>query len=124
MIADPHADAHRGITPNIIASQGSIFILAGYLTLIDTMQRVYYALAKNQDVQQRAYEEVMGATDRFEGKINHESADEMEYIEAVINESMRMWPTGNFVGRVCKKDCEVGFGWDQPKRDQLCLSTL
>ena len=59
-------------------------------------------------MQQKAYEEVMGAMDRFEGKINHESADEMQYLEAVINESMRMWGTGNFVGRICKKDCEVG----------------
>lgn len=110
VIADPNAENHRGITPGIITSQGSIFILAGYVTLIDTMQRVYYALAKNQDVQQKAYEEVMGAMDRFEGKINHESADEMQYLEAVINESMRMWGTGNFVGRICKKDCEIAPG--------------
>ena len=49
VIADPNAENHRGITPGIITSQGSIFILAGYVTLIDTMQRVYYALAKNQE---------------------------------------------------------------------------
>ena len=69
-----------------------------------------YSLELLQDAQQRAYEEVMAAMDRFEGKINHESVDEMEYLEAVINESMRMWPTGNFIGRVCKKDCEVRSG--------------
>ena len=49
VIANPDAEAHRGITPGIITSQGSIFILAGYVTLIDTMQRVYYGLAKNQE---------------------------------------------------------------------------
>ena len=91
----------------MVTSQGSIFILAGYLTLVETMQRVYYALAKNQAVQQRAYEEVLEATERFGGKINHESVDEMEYLEGIINETMRMYGVAGFVGRICKKDCEV-----------------
>lgn len=110
VIADPNADAHRGVTPNIVTSQGSIFILAGYVTLTDTLQKVFYALAKNQEVQQKAYEEVVAAMERFDGKINHDSADHMQYLEAVIHESMRMWTMSNFVGRICKKDCEIAPG--------------
>ena len=84
MIADPNADSHRGVTPNIVTSQGSIFILAGYVTLTDTLQKVFYALAKNQDVQQKAYEEVVGAMERFEGKMNHESADQGCYLKGIL----------------------------------------
>ena len=53
----------------------------------------------------------MEAMDKFDGKINHESVDEMEYLEALINESMRMWPIANFLGRICKKDCQVCNDW-------------
>lgn len=46
---DPDAENHRGITPGILAAQGSVFILAGYLTTVLTLEMVYYALAKNQE---------------------------------------------------------------------------
>ena len=46
--ADPNAEQHQGITPGILTAQGSIFILAGYLTTVLTLEMVYYALDKNQ----------------------------------------------------------------------------
>ena len=46
---DPTAENHRGITPGVLTAQGSVFILAGYLTVVRTMEMVYYALAKNQE---------------------------------------------------------------------------
>ena len=47
--AEPNAEHHRGITPGILTAQGSVFILAGYLTTVLTLEMVYYALAKNQE---------------------------------------------------------------------------
>ena len=105
--ADPNAENHRGITPGILTAQGSVFILAGYLTTVLTLEMVYYALSKNQEAQERAYAEVVNVLEQSDGKINHESVEEMEYLEGIINETMRMYGVANFVGRVCKKDCEV-----------------
>ena len=105
--ADPNAENHRGITPGILTAQGSVFILAGYLTTVLTLEMVYYALAKNQEAQERAYAEVVGILEQSDGKINHESVEGMSYTEAVINETLRMYaPVTNFA-RTCMKDCEV-----------------
>ena len=58
-------------------------------------------------MQQRAYEEVRDVMERHGGKINHETIAEMEYLEAVIMENLRVHTPVLAHIRVCREDCEV-----------------
>ena len=125
---DPTHDSHQGLTEKIITAQGGVFFVAGFETAASTLSTLchrfeqcnyspprpvlimYFALysfAKNPKVQRRAYEEVKEVAERHNGKINHETIAEMDYLEAVIMEDLRMHPPGNLHIRVCKEDCEV-----------------
>ena len=45
--------------------------------------------------------------ERHGGKINHETIAEMEYLEAVIMENLRVHTPVLAHIRVCREDCEV-----------------
>ena len=62
-----------------------------------------------QEVQQKAYDELADILEQSDGKINQESVKDMNYIEAVINETLRMYSVVTNFTRVCMKDCEVDF---------------
>ena len=87
--------------------QGIIFFVAGFETTSNTLSTFSYNLAKNQDVQQRLYEEISEVMERFDGKINHETIEEMEYLEAALLENLRISTPLSVHGRICEKDCEV-----------------
>ena len=89
----------------------------GYLNLIllttsleqqfHSSSTLHCSLATNPEVQQRAYEEVREVMERHGGKINHETIADMEYLEAVIMENLRMHTPVLAHIRTCKEDCEV-----------------
>ena len=66
-----------------------------------------YSFAKNPEVQRRAYEEVKEVMERHGSKINHETIADMEYLEAVVMENLRMHTPVLAHIRTCKEDCEV-----------------
>jgi cytochrome P450 len=47
-------------------------------------------------------------TCRHGGKVNHETIEEMEYLEATIMENLRIHPPILSSQRYCAKDCEAG----------------
>ena len=106
---DPHAEFHRGLTDDIITSQGIIFFVAGFETTANTLSTLCHTFAKYPEVQDRVYEEVKDVMARHDGNINHETIEEMEYLEATISENLRMNPPALLHLRVCNKDTEVGI---------------
>ena len=76
-------------------------------------------------MQRRAYEEVKEVAERHNGKINHETIGEMDYLEAVIMENLRIHPPGTLQIRLCKEDCEVlGILSEYLVKSLLTLVTL
>jgi hypothetical protein len=57
--------------------------------------------------QERIFEEVNEVVARHDGRIDHDTIAETEYLEAAINETLRiMCPITNQF-KICSKDCEV-----------------
>jgi len=107
---DPNHESHQGLTEKIITAQGTIFFVAGFETTSNTLSTLCHSLATNPEVQQRAYEEVREVMERHGGKINHETIADMEYLEAVIMENLRMHTPVLAHIRTCKEDCEIAPG--------------
>ena len=60
------------LTSEMMNAQGMVFLIAGYATTGNTLQSAVYLLAKNPDVQDQLYEEVINLCESSD-KINHET---------------------------------------------------
>ncbi|XP_023230206.1 cytochrome P450 3A8-like [Centruroides sculpturatus] len=71
-----------------IVAQCILFILAGYHTTTNTLILTAYNLALNEDCQQRLIEEIDATTKNSEDS-SFSYVNDMKYLEAAINESLR-----------------------------------
>ncbi|PVD25683.1 hypothetical protein C0Q70_13342 [Pomacea canaliculata] len=86
-----------GMTREEVAGQGFSILIAGYETTATTLQYLTYNLAKNQDVQQRVYEEMrdeMGDEDP-----TYDNVGRLKYLDTVIHETLRLFPPVSFITR-------------------------
>jgi len=93
-----------GITETTVMAQAIIFLFAGFETTATTLTMLSYRLANNQDKQEKLIEEVDAYLKRNKGKIEHETLAELVYMNACMNETLRMCPPLIRVERVCQKD--------------------
>ncbi|KAJ8253832.1 hypothetical protein COCON_G00204440 [Conger conger] len=105
--------SEKGLTDHEILSQALIFIFAGYETSSSSLSFLAYLMAMNPVVMKKLQDEI---DEVFPNKapIKYEGLMQMEYLDMVINESMRMFPIGLRIERVCKKSVEIN-GMTIPK---------
>lgn len=63
-----------------------------------------YEMAKNPDIQERLHDEVVGVLSRHNNELSFEAMQEMEYLDNVIHETMRLHPVLPFMSKVCTKE--------------------
>ncbi len=62
---------------------------------------------KNIQIQEKLHSEITEVLSKHNGKLDHETIQEMEYLEAVFAENLRIMPPVILHARVCTKDCQV-----------------
>uniref|UniRef100_A0AAY4BCA7 Cytochrome P450 3A n=1 Tax=Denticeps clupeoides TaxID=299321 RepID=A0AAY4BCA7_9TELE len=89
-----------------ILSQSMIFIFAGYETTSSTLSFLFYNLATNPDVMKKLQEEI---DEVFPNKapVQYDALMKMEYLDSVLNESLRLFPVAARLERACKKTVEI-----------------
>ena len=104
---NPDDGSLKDLNSDMVLAQSVIFFAAGYETVSSGLSMLSYHLAKNPEVQEKVYQEVMEVMERHDGKLDHETISDMDYLEAAVNETLRM--SGSIVGhyRRCSKDTEV-----------------
>ena len=102
-------DPTSAVTKDMIKAQGKIFFAAGFETTSNCLTTLCLNLARNPDIQEKIHEEVLECLANNE-KIDHESIKEMNFLEAAINENLRMYPPIIVQERICKKDTQVKPG--------------
>ncbi|XP_043944865.1 cytochrome P450 3A19-like [Protopterus annectens] len=97
---------YKALTDGEIMSQSVFFILAGYETTSTALTYIAYNLATNPDVQQKLQQEI---DENFPNKasVTYDALMQMEYLDMVINESMRIYPNAGRIERICKKTIEI-----------------
>lgn len=73
------------LTFNELAAQMFVFFAGGFETSSSTMAFALYELAINQEVQQKAREEVQAVLENHNGILNYEAASSLTYLDQVIN---------------------------------------
>ncbi|XP_053518420.1 cytochrome P450 3A12-like, partial [Artibeus jamaicensis] len=99
-------DSHKALSDLELIAQSIIFIFAGYETTSTSLSFLMYLLATHPDVQQKLQEEI-DATFPNKAPPTYDAMFQMEYLDMVLNESLRLFPVLGRLERVCKKDVEI-----------------
>jgi len=94
------------LTDEEIVGQCVIFLFAGYETSSNTLAYTTYHLALNEDVQEKLREEIKVAVKSNPDSTLYDLAHNIEYLDCVINESLRLNPPLAQVNRECVEDYE------------------
>ncbi len=79
------------MTDDEIVANAVLFFEAGYETTSTALGFVAHILVNRQDIQNRMREEVTDLLKR-EGRLDYNTVTELTYMEAVLFETMRMYP--------------------------------
>ncbi|XP_031624496.1 probable cytochrome P450 9f2 [Contarinia nasturtii] len=94
-----------------IVAQCFLFFIAGFESSSTMLTFVSYELTVNPDIQQKLYEEILETEQQLGGKsITYDALQKMKYLDQIICESLRKWPSAAQVDRVCTKDYVYDLG--------------
>lgn len=88
------------ITDLQIREEVDTFMFEGHDTTSSALSFALYLLSLNEKCQEKAYEEAV----EFEGR----EQESMKYLEAVIKETLRLYPSVPFFSRTVRKDFKLG----------------
>ncbi|XP_059108185.1 cytochrome P450 3A9-like isoform X3 [Peromyscus eremicus] len=115
-------ESHQGLSDLEIVAQSVFFIFAGYETTSSTLCFAMYLLATHPDVQKKLQDKIDVALPN-KAPVTYDALAEMEYLDMVVNETLRLYPVGGRLERVCKKDVEIN-GMLIPKRTVVVVPTF
>uniref|UniRef100_U3B5P9 Cytochrome P450 3A n=1 Tax=Callithrix jacchus TaxID=9483 RepID=U3B5P9_CALJA len=98
--------SHKALSDLELVAQSIIFIFAGYETTSSVLSFTIYELATNPDVQQKLQEEIDAVLPN-KAPATYDTVLQMEYLDMVVNETLRLFPLAMRLERVCKKDVEI-----------------
>ncbi|KAH0949994.1 hypothetical protein HN011_009807 [Eciton burchellii] len=100
-------EAGRELSILDMTSQVFIFFLAGFDSSSTGMSFTMYELAVNPDIQRKLQNEIDQVLEDTNGRPSYDDINRMTYLNAVVNESLRMYPAQPVTDRVCSRDFEL-----------------
>ncbi|KAG6464687.1 hypothetical protein O3G_MSEX014673 [Manduca sexta] len=88
-----------GLTDQEIRENIDTFLIAGFDTLSSALTCIFATLGSYPDVQNRAYEEVLEIFNDPDKDVDKNDLPKLVYVEAVIKETMRLYPMAFGVAR-------------------------
>ncbi|XP_011647773.1 cytochrome P450 9e2-like [Pogonomyrmex barbatus] len=92
---------------NEMTAQAFIFFLAGFDSVSTAMCFMVHEVGVNPNVQSKLKEEIDDVLKQTDGKPTYEAINRMKYLDAVVNESLRLYPIASFLDRKCIKKFEL-----------------
>jgi len=105
VLLNAKTEAGESLSFDGIQEEVDTFMFEGHDTTAAAMTWCLYLLGRNPDIQRRVHDEldeVFGSDDRF---VTTHDLKNLEYLERVIKESLRLYPSVPFFGRVTTEDC-------------------
>ncbi|XP_041973941.1 cytochrome P450 6k1-like [Aricia agestis] len=97
-------------TDEILSAQAFFFFNAGVEPTATTIFNFFVLVGQHPEVQERLHREVDEAFKKSQGNLTFDIISDMEYLEMVLNESMRIYPAIGFFGRMCVKNTTLPVG--------------
>nr|ULR85442.1 cytochrome P450 [Spodoptera frugiperda] len=99
---------NREWSDNDLVAQAFLFFVAGFESVSSSVCFLLYELAINPDVQERLAQEIREYDAKNGGKFDFNSIQSMKYMDMVVSELLRRWPTAVATDRICQKDYNIG----------------
>ncbi|XP_071567882.1 cytochrome P450 9e2-like [Temnothorax nylanderi] len=100
-------DGKTELTVDDIVAHAFLFFFGGFESTSTLMCFAAHEIAVNQDIQEKLQKEIDQVLEETNGQAPYEAVNGMEYLDAVINEALRMYPASSMVDRMCLKDLEL-----------------
>ncbi|XP_067627252.1 probable cytochrome P450 6a23 [Eurosta solidaginis] len=97
-----------GLTDNDIAAQAFLFFLAGFETSSSAVSYALFEMAKNQEIQNKAREEVKIVIKEYNNEFTYEAIQKMKYMDRVFSETLRKYPILTTLKRFSKAAYDTG----------------
>ncbi|EFN63657.1 Cytochrome P450 9e2 [Camponotus floridanus] len=107
MMENRDKDDKIELTIDDMVAHAFIFFFGGFDSSSSLMCFIAHELAANQDIQERLHNEIDEILEKTNGQVSYEAINSMEYLDAVINEVLRMYPVNLMLDRLCLKDFEL-----------------
>ncbi|EHA98417.1 Cytochrome P450 3A13 [Heterocephalus glaber] len=98
--------SHKALSDLELVAQSIIFIFAGYETTSSALSFIMYELATHLDVQKKLQQEIDTVLSN-KTPATYDALVQMEYLDMVVNETLRLYPIAGRLERACKKDVEI-----------------
>ncbi|XP_015732491.1 cytochrome P450 3A9-like [Coturnix japonica] len=98
--------SHKALSDIEVLSQAFIFIFAGYEPTSNTLSYLAYLLALHPDVQQKVVDEIDTVLPN-KAPLTYEAIMQLDYLDMAVSETLRLYPLGGRIERVCKRDVEI-----------------
>ncbi|KAL0113325.1 hypothetical protein PUN28_012466 [Cardiocondyla obscurior] len=92
---------------NDMTAQAFVFFLGGFDTVSTAMSFVAHEVGVHPDVQCKLREEIDNVLKETNGKPTYEAINRMKYLDAVVNEVLRLCAPATFLDRVCVKETKL-----------------
>lgn len=80
------------LTMNELSAQAFLFFVAGFETTSATLGFLLYHLALDQEMQDKARNEINEVLQKCNGKLEYENIKDLVFMEMMFNETLRMYP--------------------------------
>ncbi|XP_025986433.1 cytochrome P450 9e2 [Solenopsis invicta] len=89
-----------------MTAQAFVFFLGGFETTSTVMCFAAHEIAANPEVQTKLQQEIDRVLEDSNGEVSYEAINRLEYLDAVINEALRLHPPVVALERICDKPYE------------------
>lgn len=99
----------KTLTDEEIVGNIVLLLVAGFETTATTLSLASYNLAIHPDVQEKVFQEVTDATTANGGVLDYDTLMSLTYLDAVIHETLRMYPPVIRTERTCSEDYTFNY---------------
>lgn len=90
-----------------MTAQAFVFFFGGFETTSSLLCFAAHELAVNPEIQERLQRKIDQVLKDTNGEVTYEAINEMKYLDAVVNETLRMYPVIPITDRQCAKPFEL-----------------
>lgn len=101
------AEGQKKMTEDDVRAEVNTFMFEGHDTTSSGILWTLYELGRNPDIQEKAYEEICSIFKDSNRLPTKEDLTEMKYLESIIKEGLRLYPSVPMISRNLKEDVKI-----------------
>lgn len=119
LLLDEHFKDSNQLSLLDIRWEVNTFIFEGHDTTAAAITFAFHAIGLNPDVQQKIHDELDTIT--LDGELDLEGLKKLKYLDCVVKETLRLYPSVPMIGRVVKSDVLILGDKKIPKGTEVVL---